>query len=273
MSSNAVEVNADKKITRDDLKRIFVRSLPYNASFNYERQLNVGWAFTLVPVLKKLYGDDPEELKAALKRHLVYNNVTPFISTFLFGLTVAMEEENATNPDFDTKSIPATIAGLMGPMSAIGDSIFFGTIRVIAASIGCSLALQGNPLGPILYLLIFNVPNLLCRWFLVFKGYDMGISFLTDVEKSGAMDKLFLGSSILGLTVIGSMVALNMSVPLAVTFFGTSLADVINGIVPCLVNLLFFGFIYWLVKKNVNVVKIMLGIIAFGILGSLIGIF
>ena len=45
----------------------------------------------------------------------------------------------------------------MGSLSAIGDSIFFGTIRVIAASVGCSLALQGNALGPILYLLIFNI--------------------------------------------------------------------------------------------------------------------
>ena len=59
MSSNI----AEKKITKSDLKQIFWRSLPYNASFNYERQLNMGWAYTLVPVLKKLYGDDEEEMK------------------------------------------------------------------------------------------------------------------------------------------------------------------------------------------------------------------
>ena len=50
MSSNTVE----KKITNADLKQIFWRSLPYNASFNYERQLNMGWAYTLVPILKKI---------------------------------------------------------------------------------------------------------------------------------------------------------------------------------------------------------------------------
>ena len=225
------------------------------------------------PSIKKLYRDDDEKMKDALNRHLEYNNITPFISTFLFGLIVAMEEKNANSEDFDTKTISATKAGLMGPLSAIGDSIFFGTIRVIAASIGCSLALKGNPLGPILYLLIFNIPNLWCRWTLVFKGYDMGVDFLTNVEKSGAMDRLFLGSSILGLMVIGGMIALNMNIPLAVNFFGTSLVDVINGIIPCLVNLLFFGLIYWLVKKNCNVVWIMLGIIALGILGSFVGVF
>lgn len=268
MSSNTVE----KKVTKADLKQIFWRSIPYNASFNYERQLNMGWAFTLTPILKKFYGDDPEKMKKALNRHLEYNNITPFISTFLFGLIAAMEEKNANSDDFDTKSISTTKAGLMGSLSAIGDSIFFGTIRVIAASVGCSLALQGNALGPILYFLIFNIPNLIARWVLVFKGYDLGVEFLTNVEKSGAMDRLFLGTSILGLMVIGAMVALNMNIPLKVVFFETDLATVINGIVPNLINLLFFGFIYWMVKKNYNVVWIMIGIIALGILGSLVGI-
>ncbi len=95
---------------------------------------------------------------------------------------------------------------------------------------------------------------------------------MTNVEKSGAMDRLFFGTSILGLMVIGGMIGLNISVPLQVTFFDTNLIDVINGIVPNLLNLLFFGFIYWLVKKNVNVVWIMLGIIVLGIMGSLVGI-
>lgn len=268
MSSNTVE----KKVTQADLKQIFWRSIPYNASFNYERQLNMGWAYTLVPILKKFYGDDKEELTNALTRHLEYNNITPFISTFLFGLIVAMEEKNANSEDFDTKSISSTKAGLMGSLSAIGDSIFFGTIRVIAASVGCSLALDGNALGPILYLLIFNVPNLIARWVLVSKGYSLGVEFLTNVEKSGAMDRLFFGTSILGLMVIGGMIGLNISVPLKVTFFETNLIDVINGIVPNLLNLLFFGFIYWMVRKNVNVVWIMLGIIGLGVVGSLVGI-
>ena len=227
----------------------------------------------MVPLLKKFYGNDKEKMKAALNRHLEYNNITPFICTFLFGLTAAMEELNANSDDFDTKSISATKTGLMGPLSAIGDSIFFGCIRVIAASIGCSLALQGNPLGPILYLLIFNIPNIWARWTLVSKGYHMGVNFLTDVEKSGSMDRLFMGTSILGLMVIGAMIALNMNIPLTVSLDGTPLIDVINGIMPFLLNLLFFWLIYWMVKKNWNVLYIMLGIVALGILGSWIGIF
>ena len=38
MNSNSVE----KKLTKKDLKQVFVRSIAYNSSFNYERQLNLG---------------------------------------------------------------------------------------------------------------------------------------------------------------------------------------------------------------------------------------
>lgn len=62
MNSNSVE----KKLTKKDLKQVFVRSIAYNSSFNYERQLNLGWAFSLMPVLRKLYKDDEEQMKAAL---------------------------------------------------------------------------------------------------------------------------------------------------------------------------------------------------------------
>jgi len=116
MNSNSIE----KKLTKKDLKQVFVRSIAYNSSFNYERQLNLGWAFSLMPVLRKLYKDDEEQMKAALARHLEFNNITPFICTVLFGITAAMEEQNANDRDFDTESINAVKVGLMGPLSAIG---------------------------------------------------------------------------------------------------------------------------------------------------------
>ena len=47
-----------KQITKKELNSVFVRSIGYNASFNYERQLNLGWAYSIMPVLRKLYGDD-----------------------------------------------------------------------------------------------------------------------------------------------------------------------------------------------------------------------
>ena len=252
MNSNSVE----KKLTKKDLKQVFVRSIAYNSSFNYERQLNLGWAFSLMPVLRKLYKDDEEQMKAALARHLEFNNITPFICTVLFGITAAMEEQNANDRDFDTESINAVKVGLMGPLSAIGDSIFLGTLRVIAASLGCSLALKGNILGPIIYLLIFNIPNFASRYFLMYKGYELGTSFLDKVEESGIMDKIFKGAGILGLMVIGGMVATNVSVPLTVAYDDVKILDTINGVMPNLLPLCFTGLIFYFLKKDIKVTYI-----------------
>ena len=44
----------------------------------------------------------------------------------------------------------------MGPLSGIGDSFFWGILRVIAG-IGISLASTGSPLGAIVFLLLYNV--------------------------------------------------------------------------------------------------------------------
>lgn len=262
-----------KSITKKELNQVFVRSISYNGSFNYERQLNLGWAFSLMPVLRKLYGDDEKEMSEALQRHLEFNNITPFICTLLFGITIALEEENANDPNFDVNTINAVKVGLMGPLSGIGDSIFFGTIRTIGAGIATDLALKGNLLGPVLYFLIFNIPNFLSRYFLMGYAYKLGTSFLGKVEESGVMNKVFEGSAILGLMVIGSMVASLVSVPLDVVIGDFNLFEVINGILPGILSLGVTLFIYQLLKKDIKVTHILFGIIVVSILGAAVGLF
>ena len=271
MSSN--NLNSKKKITKKELNSVFWRSMSYNASFNYERQLSVGWVWSMSPILKKLYGEDKEKMSEALKRHLVFNNITPFISPILMGITGALEEENLSNNDFDTDSINQTKLSLMGSLSAVGDSVFFSTIRVIASSVGASLALNGSPIGAIIFLLIFNVPNILARYYLGPLGYDLGTSVVSRAEKSGVLDKVFKVTLILGLMVIGAMIAKTVRVPISITFYGQNLLAIINGIMPSLLSLGLFGFILYLLKKNVKVTTILWSIILFGIIGAFIGIF
>lgn len=264
----------ETRITKRDLHKVFVRSIAYNSSFNYARQLNLGWAWSMMPILRKLYGDDEEAMAQALQRHLVFNNITPFISTLLMSITAALEEKNATSDNFDVDTINDVKVGLMGPLSAIGDSIFFGCIRVIGSSIGASLALQGNIMGPILYLLIFNIPNFASRYWLVLKGYELGSSFLTNVQESGILDKIFKGAGILGLTVIGAMVASNVNVPITIMFDKkTSLLSTLDTVMPNLLPLLFTGGVYFLLKKELKPITIIACILGFGLLGAFVGIF
>lgn len=127
----------EKKLSEKTLHHVFNRHYQLLGCFNYERQMSTGYAYTMMPALKELYKDDPEGLKAAVKRHLEFYNCATSTSPFLIGLTCAMEEQNASEPEkYDASSITSVKAALMGPLAGIGDSFFWGTFRVIAAGIG-----------------------------------------------------------------------------------------------------------------------------------------
>ena len=150
--------SSEKKLTHKDLMGIFWRSFRQDAVWNFERQQNLGSAYTMSRVVGKLYEDDKEKRARALQRHVDFMAITPHLSTLLYGILAAMEEENANNSDFDESSISAVRASLMGPIAGIGDSLLWGTLRIIAAGIAISFSQNGSILGPLLFLLIINVP-------------------------------------------------------------------------------------------------------------------
>src|SRR5450432_1248646 len=209
-SNEEVAYNNDEAILKSEpalskktIRSLFFRSLALETNFNFETWQNSGFAYSIIPVLKKLY-TTKKELSAALKRHLQFFNTSPYGSTLILGIIAAMEEQKNKSEDFDEESINAVKLGLMGPLAGVFDSLFWGTFKVIAAGVGTSLALKGNVIGPILFILIFNVPHLLLRYNLTFIGYNTGVKFLRNLAKSNLMDKLTTGASILGLMVVGA---------------------------------------------------------------------
>ncbi|HEC7877027.1 TPA: PTS mannose/fructose/sorbose transporter family subunit IID [Salmonella enterica subsp. enterica serovar Mbandaka] len=263
-------------VTARDLRRVFWRSFQMEFSWNYERQMNLAFVYTLIPVLKKLYSRK-EDLAEALKRHLAFFNTTPHIVTLILAITVAMEEKNSQQKEMDASSIDNVKASLMGPLAGIGDSFFWGTLRLIATGIGTSLALKGNILGPILFLLVFNVPHILARWFFTRWGYVLGTGVLQRIQQSGMMESLTYGASIIGLMVVGAMTASMIDITIPITFgtgeAKTHVQDIINDIMPCLLPLISFAIVYWLLGKKVKPLTIIGGIALVGIFGSWIGLF
>lgn len=272
-------MTSNHKITLDksDLKKVFLRSFTMEWTWNYERQANLGYGYAMIPIIDKLYKDRPEEKAAALQRHLEFFNTTPHVSTLILGISSAMEEQNANQENFDTSSINNVKVGLMGPLAGIGDSLLWGTLRIIATGIGTSLALQGNILGPILFFLVFNIPHVILRYICMMGGYQFGSGFLTKMQEGGLMEKVTHGASIVGLMSIGAMIATMVSINLPFTYESNGasivLGDIINSIMPGLLPLMFTGFIFWLVtKKHMKTTWILILIIAIGILGSFTGI-
>lgn len=276
MSENttAIEVSPTKRYSQ-----YFWRSWAIQDSWNYERQMNMGFLYGIAPTIDRLYPDenDPEQVakrREAYQRHMAFYNCTPQTSAFVLGLASSMEEEYARDPEnFDPETINAVKTSLMGPLSGIGDSFFQGTIRTIAFGLGTSLAAQGSMLGPVLAMLIsaaFSVP---ITWYAGKFGYEMGHSFL-DRLQSGTMEKIMYACGIVGLMAIGGMVATLIGITTPLTFSeGTVvLQDILNGIVPMMLDLAAVMGMYWLVKHNVKTSWLLLICIVGGIALNALGL-
>lgn len=263
-------------IKKEDLKKVFWRSIPMEHSWNYERQMNMGYCWALLPVLRKLYPNKEDRIDA-MKRHLEFYNTTPYIITLPLGISAAMEEESVKNKEnFDTTSISNVKVALMGPLAGIGDSIYWGTLRIIATGIGTSLALQGNILGPIIFLLMWNVPALIVRYILTFVGYNLGSKVIIKANESGLMEKFTKAASVVGLMVAGAMTASMVSVNIPVAFgsgeSATTIQAILDGIVPGILPLCVFGITWVMLKKKMSPIAIMFILMAVGIVGAFFGV-
>jgi len=257
-------------LNKRDLRRIFWRSMLLEANFNFETWQNTGFAFALLPVLKKFYSTK-ESMAAALQRHLQLFNTSTYGSTLILGLTAAMEEQNSRDAEFDAESINSVKLGLMGPLAGVFDSLFWGTLKVIAAGVGTSLALKGNVLGVVLFILLFNVPHLLLRYQLTFIGYKTGTRFLMQLSKNNVMDRLKNGAAILGLMVVGAMPATLMSIHTPLSFGeGAGLQGVLDQIVPALLPLGLTFLTYYFLRRGVKTTVLLLGLLVVGFLGSIL---
>ncbi|SDN46305.1 PTS system, mannose-specific IID component [Fictibacillus solisalsi] len=265
----------EKKVTKKELNQIFWRSFALQGAFNYERMQNLGYVYTMIPVIKKLYKEHDDQVKA-LNRHMEIFNTTPAVAPTIMGISAAMEEQNANNPDFDASSISAVKASLMGPLAGIGDSLFWGTFRVIAAGIGISLATQGNIFGPLLFLILYNIPNIFVRIAGLKLGYRVGVNSLERIQREGLMDKIMAMTTTVGLVVVGGMVAtmLKIETPLKFNLKGAkvNLQEILNQIMPNMLPLIVTFIVYFLLKKKVSITKLTLGILAAGIIIHWIGI-
>src|SRR5699024_6021185 len=115
------------------------------------------------------------------------------------------------------------------------------------------------------------------RWYLLRVGYTMGTSFIDSVFSTGLMNSLTKAAAILGLSMVGAMVASMVTVPLAWTIdVGQTSVDVlsvVDSIMPGILSIvLVFGMVS-LIKKGVRPVTLVLGILVISIVLAFFGIF
>ena len=273
--------NLTKSIPAEErklLRKAFWRSYTQYAAVSPAKQLSSGFCYSMMPFINRFYSGSEEKKKEALSRSMSYFNTTITCSTFIMGLVASMEKKNSEQPDFDAGSINAVKSSLMGPLAGIGDSIFWGVLRVIAAGIAVGMGAAGNVLAPVVFLLLFNIPSLLVKYYGTFLGYKLGSEYIQKVYASGLMNILTKGASTVGLIMVGGMTASMVTFRSAfeLTMDGESvlslqpmLDQIFVGMVPLGLTLLCY---YLLKKKNVSITTLILGVIALSILLSLLGI-
>ncbi len=273
MAKNEVST---ERFTKKDFRGVFWRSFTLLGSFNYERMEGLGFLYAIMPLLRKIYKDDDEGLKAAMHRHIAAFNMTVAPSPFVMGTTVAMEERAKEDKNFDVSTINAIKVSLMGPLSGIGDTFFWGIIRILACALAIGFAKEGNPVAPFILLLVFNIPNVLTRLITLNVGYHKGSEILADMEKTGKMQLFTHCAGIIGAMSIGCMIAMwvSISCPLQFTISGSEiiLQDYLNQILPKMLPLVFTLGIFGCIKKKYKVINIIGGIVVLGFILGILGL-
>ncbi|GAF40369.1 PTS system mannose fructose sorbose family IIDsubunit [Agrilactobacillus composti DSM 18527 = JCM 14202] len=274
MSKITAKLSAEEKKM---LRQTYWRSFTLYSAVTPAKQGASGFEYSMMPWINHFYKNAADK-KDALVRHMAYFNTNLAMSPFIMGVTASMEKQNSEKADFNAESINAIKTSLMGPLAGIGDSIFWGVLRVIAGGIAISLAKSGNFLAPIIFLLIFNIPVQLVRWYGGQLGYTLGSSYISDLYEKGLINIMTKAASIVGLMMVGAMTSsmVKLSVKWNMVMGGKTILktqDMLNqifiGILPLGITLLCF----WLLrKKNVSINWLILGTLVIAILLALVGI-
>ena len=290
------------ELTQKDRLSVAWRSQFLQGSWNYERMQNVGWAYAMIPAIKKLY-KSKEDRASALKRHLEFFNTHPYVASPIIGVTLALEEERANGAPIDDTAIKGVKVGMMGPLAGIGYPVFLFTVRPILGALGASLAMSGNILGPILLFVLWNVIRMAFLWYTQEFGYKAGSAITQDLS-GGLLKDITKGASILGMFILAVLVERWVSIKFVLELpakklakgayinfpngpvsgeqlqkilgeqaSGLSLTKVVpntlqanlDSLIPGLMGLLLTFLAMWLLKKKVSPIVMIIGIFIFGI--------
>ena len=297
------------QLSQSDRRKVWWRLTFLQGSWNYERMQNLGWAYALMPAIKKLY-TTKEDRAAALERHLECFNTHPYVAAPIMGVTMALEEERANGAEIDDTAIQGVKIGMMGPLAGVGDPVFWYTIRPILGALGASLALAGNIMGPIIFFLGWNIIRMAFLWYTQEIGYRAGSNITKDLS-GGIIQKITKGASILGMFILAVLVERWVSVAFTINLPSTTLSEgayinfpkgdvtgpqlqkilgevasglsltseqtntlqgQLDSLIPGLLGLLLTFLCMWLLKKKISPITIIIALFIVGIAARFFGI-
>jgi len=276
-------LKGEKKISARALNKAWwIWFFWHGCSQQAESMLGMAFAHSMTPVIDELYGDSKEETSKALKRHLTLFNTEQQVGAICPGIVCALEEQRA-NGKVNDETISAIKVALIGPTSAIGDSMWVATIIPILLTIAMAITRSAGDfgwLGPVLYMIAYPVGTLFLSNYLFKLGYRGGLDSISKFMESGKLDIITESITILGLIVVGALTASFVNVPLPIQIRSIEGGNVlvnfevlVNNIFPKLLPLLLTLFVYKLVgKKKWSPLKVMGLILVLAAVLTLLGV-
>ena len=170
-----------KTVSKNTLKKSFLNWFFWNGcSQQAETMLGMAFGQAMAPVIDELY-DTKEEKAAGLQRHITLFNTESQVGSVVNGIAIGMEEQLA-NGVGSAESIQEAKVALIGPTSAIGDSLWVATIIPLLLTICLSIA-QAMPgsawIAPLAYMIVYPVGTCIISW-----------KARSEARKSGAVSRL-----------------------------------------------------------------------------------
>ena len=274
-----------KKVSKKSLNSSFWRWFYGNLTcFSHEHMQTFGYMWSMLPIIQELY-ETKDEQAEKLQTYYPFFNTEPQIGSIVVGITAGLEEARANGAEeIDDEMINGIRAGLMGPLAGIGDSLIVGTYIPVLLGIALGLAEGGSIIGPLFYIVVWNVTSIFFQKWIYNKGYELGGSAVEVIvgEQATALREsvIVMGQVIVG-AMAGTWVSITTSVQLTTSIqnktemviegskviekvTGTQevpvlLQEKLDGAFPGVLTLLFVLGCWWLMaKKAISPIKIML---------------
>jgi mannose/fructose/N-acetylgalactosamine-specific phosphotransferase system component IID len=211
----------DPRLDSGTLFAMGLRANLLQAAWNFERQQGIGWAHAMAPALRRLYPTRETRLER-LAEHTAFFNTQPTFASIALGAAAKLEEQRATGSGGDAASMARLKAALGSTLAAIGDRLFWFTLRPFAAALGVLLAMMypRHVAGALALWLVYAVPHLALRFRGVAWGYAQGPAGLSAALRGrleGTMRWLaVLGCVLLGITLAWALAPAGEPRPIAV---------------------------------------------------------
>lgn len=164
-------------LSRRAIMSTFMRSFLVQGSWNYHTMLGTGFAFAMLPGLRRIFDDDAQAMDASVRRHLDHFNAHPYLANVALGAALRLEADGA-----DAQTVRRFKTAVRGPLGGLGDSLVWAAWLPTVSMAGLALWWIGLPVWVVvgLFLILYNAGHLALRiW-----GFRSGLRDGRDVARA-----------------------------------------------------------------------------------------